>query len=53
MVAPGSDVGKDRRNSYMAMKINVNLQLMEVRRWRASAERQRPGIRAAPKNQWE
>jgi hypothetical protein len=32
----GSDVEKDRRDVWMAMKMNENLQLMRVRRLRAS-----------------
>ena len=37
----------------MAMKMNGNLQLTGEVVWGISRTRQRPGIREAPKNQWE
>ena len=44
---------RDRRNGQMAMRMNGNLQLVEVRRWEGGIFRMihRPGIREAPKNQ--
>jgi hypothetical protein len=39
----------------MVMRMNGNLQMTGVGRWGGgiSRKRQRPGIREAPKNQWE
>jgi hypothetical protein len=47
----GSGVEKGRRVGQMAMKMNGNLQLPEVRRYGGISRRQRPLIREAPKNQ--
>ena len=51
----GSGVGRFRGNGQMAMRMNGNLQLVEVRRWEGGIFRMihRPGIREAPKNQWD
>lgn len=48
----GSGVGRDRKDGQMAMKMRVHLQLTGVEKKGASPRQNRPGERAAIKNQW-